>query len=60
MNDKLIRRMIDKGYSDEEIVLRLRCKLELVVAIRELMKMEVERSHIIKEDPQDIDWDLYE
>ena len=52
--------MIDKGYSDEEIVLRLRCKLELVVAIRELMKMEVERSHIVKEDPQDIDWDLYE
>jgi len=60
MNDKLIRRMIDKGYSDEEIVLRLRCKLELVVAIRELIKMEVERSHIVKEDPQDIDWDLYE
>ena len=60
MNDKLIRRMIDKGYSDEEIVLRLRCKPELVVAIRELMKMEVERSHIVKEDPQDIDWDLYE
>ena len=60
MNDKLIRRMIDKGYSDKEIVLRLRCKLELVVAIRELIKMEVERSHIVKEDPQDIDWDLYE
>ena len=60
MNDKLIRRMIDKGYSDEEIVLRLRCKLELVIAIRELIKMEVERSHIVKEDPQDIDWDLYE
>ena len=60
MNDKLIRRMIDKGYSDEEIVVRLRCKLELVVAIRELIKMEVERSHIVKEDPQDIDWDLYE
>ena len=60
MNDKLIRRMIDKGYSDEEIVLRLRCKLELVVAIRELIKMEVERSRIVKEDPQDIDWDLYE
>ena len=52
--------MIDKGYSDEEIVLRLRCKPELVVAIRELIKMEVERSHIVKEDPQDIDWDLYE
>lgn len=60
MNDKLIRRMIDKGYSDEDIVLRLRCKLELVVAIRELIKMEVERSHVVKEDPQDIDWDLYE
>ena len=60
MNDKLIRRMIDKGYSDEEIVLRLRFKPELVVAIRELIKMEVERSHIVKEDPQDIDWDLYE
>ena len=60
MNDKLIRRMIDKGYSDEEIVLRLRCKLELVVAIRDLIKMEVERSRIVKEDPQDIDWDLYE
>ena len=60
MNDKLIRRMIDIGYSDEDIVLRLRCKLELVVAIRELIKMEVERSHIVKEDPQDIDWDLYE
>ena len=60
MNDKRIRRMIDKGYSDEEIVLRLRCKLELVVGIRELIKMEVERSHIVKEDPQDIDWDLYE
>ena len=45
--------MIDKGYSDEEIVLRLRCKLELVVAIRDLIKMEVERSRIVYED----DWD---
>ena len=52
--------MIHKGYSDEDIVLRLRCKLELVVTIRELIKMEVERSRIVKEDPQDIDWDLYE
>jgi hypothetical protein len=56
MIDKLIRRMINKGYSDEDIVLRLRCKPELVVAIRELIKMEVERSRIVYED----DWDLYE
>jgi hypothetical protein len=60
MNDKLIRRMINKGYSDEEIVLRLRCKLELVVAIRELIHTENKRSHVVQEDPQDIDWDLYE
>ena len=53
MNDKLIRRMIHKGYSDEDIVLRLRCKLELVVTIRELIKIEVERSRIVYED----DWD---
>lgn len=53
MNDKLIRRMIHKGYSDEDIVLRLRCKLELVVTIRELIKNEIERSRIVYED----DWD---
>ena len=60
MNDKLIRRMIHKGYSDEDIVLRLRCKPELVVAVRELIKIEVERSHIVNEDDWNEDRDEYE
>lgn len=37
---KLIRRMINAGYSDDDIVLRLRCSLELVKAIRDKMKLE--------------------
>lgn len=53
MNDKLIRRMINKGFTDDEIVSRLRCKLELVVAIRELIEIENKRSHIVPEN----NWD---
>ena len=53
MDQLLIRRMINNGYSNQDIVDRLRCKLELVVAIRELMIIENTRSHIKHED----DWD---
>ena len=60
MDQLLIRRMINNGYSNQDIVERLRCKLELVVAIRELIHTENKRSHVVQEDPQDIDWDLYE
>ena len=59
MNDLLIRRMINNGYSNQDIVDRLRCKLELVVALRELMIIENTRSHIKHEDDKDWkdDWD---
>ena len=53
MIDKLIRRMIFiHQYTDEEIVARLRCRPELVAAIRELIKIEVD-----KIADQDEDWD---
>lgn len=45
MIDKLIRRMINAGYSDEDIVNRLRCKEELVKAIRVLMTMKEKRDY---------------
>lgn len=39
MIDKLIRRMITLNYTNEDIVLRLRCKVELVEAIREQIRL---------------------
>jgi len=53
MVDLLIRRMIENGYSDQDIVDRLRVKPELVEGVRKLMIMENTRSHIKHED----DWD---
>ena len=53
MNQLLIRRMINNGYSNQDIVDRLRCKIELVESIRELMIIENTKSHIKHED----DWD---
>lgn len=53
MVDQLIRRMINNGYSDQDIVERLRVKLLLVQEIRKLIIMENTRSHIRHED----DWD---
>ena len=50
MIDKLIRRMIKTGYSDQDIVLRLRVKEELVKAIRKLMDAEHKRAQIVDED----------
>ena len=48
--------MITLNYSNEDIVLRLRCKLELVEAIRELIKIENEKSHIVNEEDWNEDW----
>jgi hypothetical protein len=52
MNQLLIRRMINNGYSNQDIVERLRCKVELVEAIRQLMITESTRSHIKHEDDE--------
>lgn len=52
MNQLLIRRMINNGYSNHDIVERLRCKVELVEAIRQLMITENTRSHIKHEDDE--------
>ena len=52
MLTKLIRRMINNGYSDEEITLRLRCKPGLVNAIR--VQIEIESNRLrIREGPYD-------
>ena len=56
MIDKVIRRMIIAGYSDEDIVTRLRVQVSLVTAIRDLIVIENNRSHIKEEDG----WDEYE
>jgi len=45
---KLIRRMIDSGYSDEDIVERIRCSPEAVDAVKKLIVLEAERSKIDK------------
>ncbi len=53
MLTKLIRRMINNGFSDQDIVLRLRCKPELVRAVRELMVTESNRLRIREESSYD-------
>lgn len=50
---KLIRRMIDSGYSDEDIVERIRCSPEAVDAVKKLIVLEAERSKI----DEDYNWD---
>jgi len=51
--------MINNGYSNQDIVERLRCKIELVETIRQLIITENTRSHIKHEDDKDWkdDWD---
>jgi DNA-binding CsgD family transcriptional regulator len=50
MNDKLIRRMIGLGYTNQEIIDRLRCTQEVVNAIRELIRLEEIKRHVKYED----------
>jgi hypothetical protein len=39
-NARLIRRMIVYGFTDNDIVIRIRCRPEVVAAIREQMRLE--------------------
>jgi len=50
MNEKLIRRMINLGYSNESIIDRIRCTDEAIEALRELMKLESKRNNDHEED----------
>ena len=45
--------MIDSGYSDEDIVERIRCSPEAVDAVKKLIVLEAERSKI----DEDYNWD---
>ena len=50
---KIIRRMIDLGYSDEDIVLRLRRPIEVVQAVHKEIELEkTAKNH----DTDDYDW----
>ena len=40
MNIALIRRMINLGYTNEDIIQRLRCTNELIDALRKLIDIE--------------------
>ena len=55
MNSKLIRRMIDLGYTNDAIISRIRCTEEAVNAVRELIRLEQIKKPIIEEE--DYDWD---
>jgi len=55
MNSKLIRRMIEHGYTNDDIIGRLRCSEKAVEAVRELIRLEQIKKPIIEED--DYDWD---
>jgi hypothetical protein len=43
INVRLIRRMIGLGYTDNDIVIRIRCKPEVVAGIREQMRLEQDK-----------------
>jgi len=47
---KLIRRMIDTGYSDEDIVERIRCSPEAIDAVKRLIVLEAEKKAKSKAD----------
>jgi len=55
MNTKLIRRMIDLNYTNDEIIGRLRCTEDAIESIRELIRLEQIKKPIIKEE--EWDWD---
>ena len=50
MNENLIRRMIGLGYTNGEILDRIRCTQEVVDAIRELIRLEEIKRHVKYED----------
>lgn len=52
--NNIIRRMINLGYSDDEIVQRLRYSRETVQAVRNLIELENASIHI--EDESNEDW----
>ena len=55
MNTKLIRRMIDLNYTNDEIIGRLRCTEDAIESIRELIRLEQINKPIIEEE--EWDWD---
>jgi len=55
MNTKLIRRMIDLNYTNDEIIGRLRCTEDAIESIRELIRLEQIKKPIIEEE--EWDWD---
>ena len=58
-HSNIIRRMIDSGYTNQDIVVRLRCTEEAVEAVRELIQMEHEAAKKHSEqhsEHNDEDW----
>ena len=54
MNITLIRRMINLGFTNEDIIQRLRCTNEVIDTLRKLIDIENKpKPYITKED----DWD---
>ena len=51
--NNIIRRMINLGYSDDEIVQRLRYNKETVQAVRNLIELENASIHIEEESNED-------
>ena len=43
INTRLIRRMINHGFTDKDIVIRIRCSPEVVAKIREQMRLEQDK-----------------
>ena len=43
INVRLIRKMIIYGFTDNDIVIRIRCRPEVVAAIREQMRLEQDK-----------------
>jgi hypothetical protein len=51
--NNIIKRMINLGYSDDDIVQRLRYNKETVQAVRNLIELENTSSHIEEESNED-------
>ena len=51
--NNIIRRMINLGYSDDDIVQRLRYSKEIVQSIRNLIELENASIHIEEESNED-------
>ena len=54
MDSKLIRRMISLGYTNEDIIGRIRCTNQAIDSIRELIRLEEEKAN---KPAGDYDWD---